>query len=326
MKRVISNRLVIAGLALLAVPSFASAQDAKKDETVQTIVITRTGDKNEKINIEVDGDKIKVNGKDLKDLKDINVNVNTNVHGRNFYRAPSRGGTYNFDLNGNSLFHTDENRAMLGVNTDNHEKGAAIQSITEGSAAEKAGLKKGDIITRVGDTKIEDADDLTEAIQSHKPGAKVGIAYLRDGKEQKATAELGKWKGISMQTVPMPKLQGLMEQWRTMEPAQIAPLMNQNAYFFSGRPRLGLSIEDTDDAKGVKVLEVDEESNAAKAGIKKDDIILGIDDKEVKGTEDVMKIIRDNKEKHQFNFKVLRNGKTQNIEVRFPRKLKKADL
>ncbi len=47
----------------------------------------------------------------------------------------------------------------------NRQKGAEIQTITKESGAEKAGLKKGDIIKKIDDKKIESPDDLTEAIQ-----------------------------------------------------------------------------------------------------------------------------------------------------------------
>ncbi len=334
MKQVISKRLVIAALAMLTVPSSLLAQKEKEKEKdkkdVQQIIITRSGDKNEKMTIEVNGDKVTVNGKDIKDLKDVNVRVNT-LNGNSFYRvAPGQiGGVWSFDHNDDhmSLFNEDENRAMLGVNTEDDDKGAMIENITEGSAAEKAGLKKGDIITKVGDDKIKDADDLTEAISKRKPGEKVTINYLRDGKEQKVNTELGKWKGIRMNAMAMPRLEGMMKGLENMDPMEIPRTFNaQGTFIFSGRPRLGLSIQDTDDGKGVKVLEVDDESNAAKAGIQKDDIIMSIDDKEIKGTEDVMRTLRENKDKYNFNFKVQRGGKMQTIEVKFPKKLKTADL
>jgi serine protease Do len=335
MKQVISKRLVIAALAMLTVPTSLLAQKEKAKEKdkkdVQQIIITRTGDKNEKMTIEVNGDKVTVNGKDIKDLKDVNVHVN-NLNGTSFYRVGpggQRGGVWSFDHNDDhmSLFDEDENRAMLGVNTEDDDKGALIENITEGSAAEKAGLKKGDIITKVGDDKINDADDLTTAIGRHKPGEKVTINYLRDGKDQKVSAELGKWKGIRMNAVAMPRIEGLMKGLENMDPVEMPRVFNaQGNFMFSGRPRLGLSIQDTDDGKGVKVLEVDDESNAAKAGIQKDDIIMSIDDKEIKGTEDVMRTLRENKDKYNFNFKVQRGGKMQTIEVRFPKKLKTADL
>ena len=49
----------------------------------------------------------------------------------------------------------DENRAMLGVVTEEAENGVKVIEITDESAAKKAGIKEGDIITKVGDTKLK---------------------------------------------------------------------------------------------------------------------------------------------------------------------------
>jgi serine protease Do len=341
MKHVIMKRMLIAGIALLTVPSVFAQKEKEKDKIkddkektekkVQTIVITRNGDLNEKTTIEIDGDKVKVNGKDAKDDKDVSVHVNTHTSG--VYRMNGRGDNFvwndgNNTANGFSLFSEDENRAMLGVTTEGNDKGAEVMSITKESAAEKAGLKKGDIITKIDDRKIESTDDVTDAIRNHKPGDKVSITYLRDGKEQKATSELTKWKGVRMNALTVPQMQGfdrqmdgLNQQWKEMVPGT-----DSYSFAFGGRPRLGLSVQDTDDGDGVKVLDVDEESAAAKAGIKKDDIILGIDDADVKGTDDVLRATRATKDKTSYKFKVKRGGSTQTIEVKIPRKLKTADI
>ncbi|HEX2606411.1 MAG TPA: PDZ domain-containing protein [Flavisolibacter sp.] len=326
---------VVAGVALLALPSVLHAQSDKdkakdKDDkkTMQTIVINRQGDVKTKTVIEIDGNKVKIDGKDANENKDVHVNVNTVTGARVYNRVKT--GTYSrtspdewiIDTEGGdhfNLFNEDQNRAMLGVVTEGDDKGAEIQSVTKESAAEKIGLKKGDIITKIGDTKIESSDDVTEAVRSHKPGDKVGITYLRDGKEQKTTAELGKWKGINMNAISIPRVPQPFAQGQGFETLG-------NSFYFSGRPKLGLSIQDDEDGKGAKVLDVDDDSNAAKAGLQKDDIIVGIDDKEIKGTDDVTRTIRDNKEKYTFTFKINRGGKTQNVEVKMPRKLKTADL
>lgn len=331
------KRLFIAGIALLTVPASLLAQkegddkDKKEKKDFQQIIITRTGDKKEKTVIEIDGDQVKVNGKDVKDDKDVSVHVNTMKGTYRMNGNARTGNTWNFNYNSDdhaSLFTEDNNRAMLGVVTEEDEKGAQIQSVTKESGAEKAGLKKGDIITLIGDKKVENTDDVTQAVRAHKPGDKVSVTYLRDGKEQKVTAELTKWKGINMTTIVAPRIEGLGNMNMNMAPMPPATYFRDgNAFTFNtNRPRLGLSIQDTDDGVGVKVLDVDEESNAAKAGIKEGDIIVGIDDHEVKGTEDVTKNIRDSKDKYTFNFRIKRDGKTQNIEVKMPRRLKTADL
>ena len=61
---------------------------------------------------------------------------------------------------------------------------ALLTSVFTNTFAQENCVKEGDIITKIGDKKIEDADDLTDAVQSHKPGDKVTVTYLRDGKEQ----------------------------------------------------------------------------------------------------------------------------------------------
>ncbi|HEU0065418.1 MAG TPA: PDZ domain-containing protein, partial [Flavisolibacter sp.] len=223
------------------------------------------------------------------------------------------------------LFSEDNNRAMLGVVTEENDKGAEIQSVNKESAAEKAGLKEGDVIVRIGDKKIEGTEDVTNAIHERKPGDKVNITYLRGDKEEHATAELGKWKGIKMNAMSMPRIQGMGRNW-TEDESPMPTMTFRDNNFFDNRPKLGLSIQDTDDGNGVKVLDVDDESAADKAGIKEDDVITSVDDTPIKGTEDVTRIIRENKEKKSFNFKIVRDGKTQTVEVKIPRKLKTTDL
>ena len=93
-----------------------------------------------------------------------------------------------------------------------------------------------------------------------------------------------------------------------------------------GTPKLGLSVQDTDDGKGVKVIEVDDESNAKKAGIKEEDIVLEFDGKAVNSTDEIVKVIKESKDKISVMVKLQRAGKIQNIEVKMPRKIKTADL
>lgn len=338
MKQVFMKRLLIAGIALLTIPAFTLAQkekdkeekESKDKKNVQTIVITRSGDKDEKVVVEVEGDKVKVNGKDVKDLKDVNVNVSTSTWGgKGAYVFNGQGFDHMWnDHDGAfSLFSEDANRAMLGVTTEGDDRGAEVLSVTKESAAEKAGLKKGDIITMIDSKKIESSDDVTEAIRAQKPGTKVSITYLRDGKQNKATAELGKWKGLEINRITG-RIENLDIPWKqNFEPVKPLTFDFNGTYGYAfGRPRLGLSVQDTDDGVGVKVLEVDEESNAAKAGLQKDDVILSIDETEVKGTDDVIKATKASKEKTSYKFRISRAGKTQTLDVKVPRRLKTADL
>ena len=345
MKRLAVNFAIAALLATVAIPSFA--QDVKEKEkekeskekkkNVEQIVITRNSDDKEKTVIEINGDKITVNGKPIEDLKDGDIKVHRNkyktMEGLNGYSIPrtSIGQNWNWDGDHDNSFRffgdADENRAMLGVVTEEAEGGVKVTEITDESAAKKAGIKEGDIITKIDDTKIEDPDKLTEAVRKHKPGEKVTITLLRDKKEQKVTAELGKWKGVgAFGFSPGQNFKMDMPDYNDLIAPKIQGMPRAQAWSRSGTPRLGLSVQDTDDGKGVKVIEVDEESNAAKAGIKENDIVTHFNDKEVNSADEVAKLVKENKDKVSFNLKIKRDGKTQNIEVKVPRKLKTADL
>ncbi|HEV8283533.1 MAG TPA: PDZ domain-containing protein [Chitinophagaceae bacterium] len=324
--------LAIAVATMLIAPVAIHAQDEKPKEKekvktdkkdVEQIIITRKGDNKEKVTVEINGDKITVNGKPIEDLKDGDITVNRHKGNSVYTYTPGRNWNWNDD--DGALFGGSDNRAMLGVVTDKVEQGAKITDITEESGAAKAGLKEDDIITKVDETKIEDPDDLTKAIRSRKPGDKVSITYLRDKKEQKATAELSKWKGagFNAMNMKMPNM-NFDVMPKALPKTRVTP--GQYYGFLDNRPRLGLSVQDTDDGKGVKVIDVDDEGNALKAGVKKDDVITAINDKEVNNADEVAKIVRENKEKGSIMLKIKRDGKTQNIEVKMPRKLKTADL
>ncbi|BCL13733.1 S1C family serine protease [Micromonospora sagamiensis] len=79
----------------------------------------------------------------------------------------------------------------LGVSVTGAEDGGALVStVTPGSAAEKAGLRKGDVITKFGDKVIKDSNDLVAAVQAGKVGDRVEVEYRRNGATATATATL----------------------------------------------------------------------------------------------------------------------------------------
>ena len=67
--------------------------------------------------------------------------------------------------------------------------GVLVRSVEKGSRADKAGLRAGDIITRVGDQPVHDTSDFTHALHSHTTGS-VGVGVIRDKKEQTLTITL----------------------------------------------------------------------------------------------------------------------------------------
>lgn len=340
MKQILFKISAAAIAVLFLVPSINAQEDKVKEKSpapkdVEHITITRKGDKNGKVTVVIDGDKITVNGKDIKDMKedgDITVHK-SKLRSMNNLSGIAAPGRYAFGGNGDGVWNLlsgDENRAMLGVVTEKTDDGVKVVEVTKESAAEKAGLKEGDIITKVGDTKVTDPDELAEVVKKNKPGDKVSVTYLRDKKETKATAELTKWKGVSaFSFAPGQNFDFKMPEmnFREMEIPRVQGMpMKRYGQLYGGQPKLGLSVQDTDDGKGVKVLDVDEESNAAKAGVKEDDIITSVNGKEVTSADEVSKIVKESKDKPTIKLDIKRDGKSQSIEVKMPRKLKTADL
>lgn len=77
---------------------------------------------------------------------------------------------------------------ILGVSVDMNYAGSGAQvstktdAVLKGGPAEKAGLKPGDVITKLGDRTITSAEELIVAVRSHDVGEKVAVTYTRDGK------------------------------------------------------------------------------------------------------------------------------------------------
>ena len=73
--------------------------------------------------------------------------------------------------------------------------GIMITEITENSGAEDAGLRKGDIIKKIDNSTIETFADLSAAVGSKRPGDKVTVTYIRNGKSYTETVTLKDQKG-----------------------------------------------------------------------------------------------------------------------------------
>ena len=90
-------------------------------------------------------------------------------------------------------------RAVLGISMGTVDKkfademklssvnGVYINEVVKGSAAEKAGLQKGDVIIAVGGQKITDASSVQAKVSSYHPGDQAEVTYVRDGKKETTT-------------------------------------------------------------------------------------------------------------------------------------------
>jgi serine protease Do len=342
--------LKTAGMAVLALTLHASGfaqQDTLKETNEKTeifgdhdeIIIKKKGEKDSKITVEIKDGKVWINGKPVDEYEDDNVSVHKRIYrsgdGDAFAliapgeaKSPFRG-NFSFNGDGEEFMTNTLKTAFLGVTSEKlDEGGVEITEITKASAAEKAGLKKGDVITKINENQVSSPEGLSKIIHKYKPEDKVTVTYKRDGKEQKAAVVLGKYKMSYSYNYnyTMPKMQEL-EKMKAF--SELDRMEAPRAYSYSyntGRPKIGIKAQDTEDGKGVKVLDVDDESPADKAGIKEGDVITDFDGKPVNSAQGLAELSRAAKDKNSFKVKFKRDDKAQEVEEKIPKKLKTANL
>jgi serine protease Do len=336
---------VLAILALF-IQSSATAQDSNQDRDddaprkYDEIVIRHKSGKDAKVTIEIKDGEVLVNGKPASEYEDSSMTIHKRrITGSNSYSLSSsdefapRYGISMFPngSSGGGWSFSDDNmsstkRAQLGVMSEKREggKGVKITGITKASAAEKIGLKPGDVILKIDDNGVASPQSLSSIIGTYKPGDKVEVTFSRDGKEQKQSVVLGKAKAITIEPMngfnyEMPE----MPEIATLPPGSWSGDLHG---FITNSMKFGIRAQDAEDGKGVKVLDVDEESTASKAGIKEGDVITHFDGKEISSVTALTAAARNAREKITVKVTIVRDGKAQEIDVRVPRRLKTADL
>ncbi len=81
--------------------------------------------------------------------------------------------------------------AYIGIATADGTSGAKVSSLTSGGPAAAAGLRAGDVITRLGGTSVTDSSRLVAAIATHRPGDRVAVTVKRGAQTLHLTVTLG---------------------------------------------------------------------------------------------------------------------------------------
>ena len=294
-------------------------QPIKKQK--KEIIIHEGSDSSQKMIVIVNGDKVTVNGKEYNGDEKNEFIIKRRKNGMmppSAFMMDNQPGFFEMeDLD-------DRNQASIGVLVGKDEKGAVILEVLPGSAAEKAGLKQNDLIISISGKKINGPQELSETIKAKKPNDKVEVQYLREGKIQTTSAILEARKPVSKSiAIQRP---GGSDSYLFVEDL-IEDAMESNAlkgFLPNQHRKLGLEIQDTEDDKGVKIIDVEVGSSAEKNGLKTGDIILSIDEQKIANVADAKAAIR--KEKQSLKFNMIRDGKPVQLEVKLPKILKKATL
>jgi serine protease Do len=208
-------------------------------------------------------------------------------------------------------------RGMLGVQVQmvtpelaksfgmSEPRGALVSEVHPGSPAEKAGVKREDIIIDYNGTPIHEMNELPRLVAATPPGTKASIKVLRNGKEV---------------TLPITVTE-LKEDSFGREAGEQGNEENT----------IGLVVEDLDsrlarrfdlgsETKGVIVMEVVPGSSAADAGFRQGDIILEVNGKAVSNTKSFQKMVTAQPKKSYVRFLVKREGRTLILALEMPEK------
>ena len=219
---------------------------------------------------------------------------------------------------------TKENMSRYGLR---EPRGVGITKVVEGSPAERAGLRKDDVILRLDNETVTSVRKLMRLISEVAPDHTVRLTVSRGGAEQEISATLSKREGLSRNfDFAIPKLNdGLLRQWG----GELGPLEgsgNNRSFVFSlgANRRIGVSTTQLTkqladyfgvrDGSGVLVTSVNENSPAAKAGIKAGDVITEIDGDKIKTMLDLTRALN-NKKEGEVTLTIIRDKSQQTIRV-----------
>jgi serine protease Do len=332
---------LFAAISYKAIGQETPAPPAPPKES-REIIIRKKGDKDATVTVEFKDDKVLINGKPMVEFKDDAITINNRTFKfKDFENGFEDFGKHMEDFGrqmelkfkGNDV-HGDFKMGgnFLGVVTEKADEGAKITEVVKGSAAEKADLKEGDIITKIEDKKVTGPGELAEIIGGFEPKKEVKIYYKRDKKEKTAKATLQERKESGTRTFTFTSPDG--GDMRALAVPRPLPGVPGNFDFnidqfkmdFNRGPKLGLKIQDLQEGSGVKVLDVEEGSPAEKAGLKKDDVITAVGAEKVNNTDEAREQLHLNDSKNSYTIGAKRNNTDMQFEIKIPKKLKTADL
>ena len=294
----------------------------KSDGSQDTKIIQR-----DSMMVHVDGESVIINGMPLEEFRD---RSGKNMEVRVFKTGP--------DAERREIRIENMRRAFLGVATEQTESGALVKEVVAGSPAEKAGLLVNDRITRVDGQQVDGPESLVKVVGDHQPGDKVVVAWTRGKKNMKSEIVLDKPQ--TPQIVEGFKLPGMPEAEFGEFELALPRVFSEGSetkkmYLFKEdlptlaakpAPKIGLSVQDTEDGKGVQVTGVTADGAAAKSGIQLNDRVLRFDEIATNEVYALRMALERSRDKRSVMVHLQRGGKDVHVELIFPRQLNKAEL
>ena len=177
--------------------------------------------------------------------------------------------------------------------------GALVAAPQDGSPAEKAGIKAGDLITELNGKEVKDARDLAKKVAELAPGSEADLTVNRNGDIKTITVKIGELSEKPVQRASLNP--GSSRSGITDLGIRVAPANEVNA----------------DESKGLAVVGVEPGGKAAEAGLAEGDIILKVGDEAVNGVADLRQALADARKAGHKNALALvkRNGDQRYIAL-----------
>ena len=192
------------------------------------------------------------------------------------------------------------------------KEGAYVNEVVDDSPADSSGIKEGDVITEFNTTRIEEANDLVEAVREAKVGDKVSVSLMRKDAKKIISLVVGtlpKRTGHFTFDININKVLPRMMMFGAHDGAEGMKLMKLNK-------QLGKYFE-APNGKGLLVQEVKKNSNAEKAGIVAGDVMYKINGELVEDIGDLNSAIEDIDSGKKIDVELIRKGakKTVALEI-----------
>jgi membrane-associated protease RseP (regulator of RpoE activity) len=229
------------------------------------------------------------------------------------------------------VYGEDISRENMGKYHLSQPRGVGVTQVIKDSPAEKAGLRKDDVILRIDSDNVTSVRKLNRLVSEIAPDQSVRITISRGGSEQELTATIAKrnntaWASDLLSDNPKAwKWEGpVIERGDFGDLKEFGNVDNDFTFVFGGGRRIGANTMELTKqladyfgitgGQGVLVTSVSEDGPAAKAGLKAGDVITAIDGEAVDSPGDLSRALNRKKE-GDVSLTVIRNRAQQTIRV-----------